>query len=85
MYIIYIYTNWLIHTYTHTHTHKCVEIKHLGKFSLLKYTTKTFRFGFIIKVVNLLLYQSIMKYVTQILPSRQNKDEGKYLHIYQCV
>lgn len=63
MYMTYIYTNWLIHTYTHTHTHKCVEIKHLVKFSLLKYTTKDFRFGFIIKVVNLLFYQSITKHI----------------------
>lgn len=62
--LIYIYTNCLIHT--HTHTHKCVEIKHLGKFSLLKYTTKAFKFGFIIKIVNLFLYQSIMKYINML-------------------
>lgn len=71
MYIIYIYiyTNWLIHT--HTHIHKRVEIKHLGKFSLLKYTTKAFRFGLIMKIVNLLLYQSIMMCINVTLNSAQ--------------
>lgn len=73
MYIIHIYTNWRIHTYTHVH--KRVEIKYLGKFLLLKYTTKGFRFGFIIKIVNLLLYQSIMMY-TEFCPVHKIKTKG---------
>lgn len=81
MYIIYIHSNWLIHTHAHTHIHMCRN-KTSGKFPLLKYTIKVFKFGFITKIVNLVLYQRTVKWMLHYnLPSPQNSVKGNPLHM----